>query len=100
MLQVFLATILLQWGTISTDQASLSQNIYSEAILETAKLDISQASLQKILNVVVPQVFGLTIEESWAAYNNGELVITELEVDNSYKLTYDGGAHVIILSDF
>ena len=61
------------------------------------KLSISQPILTELIEVHATELFTLTIEEAWQAYDSSDLVITELSPNKLYKLVYDGILEIVVV---
>lgn len=59
-------------------------------------LSISQPILTELVEVHAVELYDLTIESSWQAYNSGDLTITELSPGKLYRMVYDGILEIVV----
>lgn len=60
------------------------------------KLSISQPILTELIEVHATELYTLSVEEAWQAYDLSDLTITELSPNKLYKLVYDGILEIVV----
>lgn len=95
----FTAAALLLSGTV------VSANVSSTSVELTAAPEITLVTTQKIDAAILQslvedhatQLYTLSVEDAWADYYSGDLVITELNPGEKYKLVKGGLLNIVIM---
>ena len=93
---VFAAALLLTGNFVSANQTVELVKVEAP-VVQNQNQKIDAAILTLIVEVHATQLYTLSVEQSWEAYYNGDLVITELDPGIEYKLVHDGVVEILIL---
>ena len=96
---VFAAALLLTGNFVSANNA-VELTSFEAPVVQNQNQKIDAAILALLVEEYATDLYGLSVEQSWEAYYNGELEITEVVPGEEYKLVHGGNLEICILDNF
>ena len=93
---VFAAALLLTGNFVSANN-TVELTSFEAPVVQIQNQKIDAAILALIVEDHATVLFGLSVEQSWEAYYNGELEITELVPGEEYKLVYSNVSEILLV---
>lgn len=61
------------------------------------EMELTSSTLSTLINEHIAPHWNLTPASAWELYEDGAIVITEIEPEYHYRVTYGGGIMVVVL---